>query len=197
MRRALFCALVGLLCVTWTVVRAEERVKEVGATEGGRGAVSDQTFALKASESGLAEVNLSRIALKQAESADVKKFAQKMIDDHTKANKELISLANKKKLKLAPTMDAMHEALATKLASLSGAGFDRAYMAGQVKDHEVAVALFEKESKGGMDEDVKDWATQTLPHLREHLKMAQTIHGRLSGDTKGGSGTGGGSDRDR
>ena len=54
-------------------------------------------------------------------------------------------------------------------------------MDGQLKDHKEAVSLFEKESKSGKDEDLKAWAGKTLPHLREHLKMAQEAHKNLKG----------------
>jgi len=143
------------------------------------GGDSDATFVLKASGSGLAEGNLGRIAVKRAASADVRRFAQKMIDDHTKANTELLALADKARLRPAPAMDAAHERMATSLGKLSGGDFDREYMDGQVKDHEEAVALFEKESKEGKNEDLKGWAGKTLPHLREHLKMAREVQGKL------------------
>jgi len=128
-------------------------------------------------------VNLSRIALKRASDAGVKKFAQHMIDDHEKANKELIKLADQKKFKVSATMDAEHQALSTKLLKLSGSEFDREYMKGQVKDHKDTVALFEKESKNGSDADLKKWADKTLPTLRKHLKMAQDTQSKLTGGT--------------
>jgi len=143
---------------------------------------TDQTFVHKATAGGLAEVNLGAIAVKQANDPAVKKFGAMMIKDHDKANKELLDLANRKNLKSAPSMDGEHEKLSAKLLKLTGAEFDREYMAGQVKDHEVTVALFEKQAKGGKDEDLRAWAKKTLPDLRHHLKMAKNIHGKLGGD---------------
>jgi putative membrane protein len=72
-----------------------------------------------------------------------------------------------------------------KLAKATGAEFDRAYMAGQVKDHEDAVALFEKESKDGKDQKLRAWAKETLPTLRHHLKMAREINKTLGGTDRG------------
>jgi len=139
----------------------------------------DQDFSYKACAAGLAEVNLGRIAAKHASDKKVKEFGQKMVDDHEKANKELIDLANKKNLKLASRMDAEHDKLSDKLAKVSGSDFDREYMAGQVKDHEEAVALFEKQAKDGKDKDLKGWADKKLPTLRDHLKMAKEINDKL------------------
>jgi len=150
----------------------------------------DQEFVTKASAGGLAEVNTSNMALKQATSGDVKEFARHMIKDHTKSNKELISLADKKGFKVAEKMDAKHQKMAEKLSGLSGAAFDKAYMEGQVKDHEDTIRLFEKQSKSGKDEDLRGWAGKTLPTLKEHLKHAKEVHGKVKGGGKSsGSGT--------
>jgi len=174
MRYVVCCAALGLACLGLARVQ-------------GADAASDQEFVLKASAGGLAEGNLGAIAVKQASDPAVKKFAQHMVSDHDKANKELIDLSNKKKLRVAPRMDAEHDALSAKLLKLTGADFDREYMAGQVKDHKDTVALFESEAKSGKDEDVKKWAEKTLPIIRDHLKMAQDVQGKLKGtSTKGG-----------
>jgi putative membrane protein len=145
------------------------------------GALDDKTFVEKASAAGLAEVNAGRLAEKQASSADVKKFAKMMVEDHTKANKELNKLADGKRFKVATRMTKEHQVMADKLAKLDGAQFDREYMAGQVKDHEEAVALFEKQAKSGTDADLKNWAEKTLPTLKKHLKMAKEIKDKLKG----------------
>jgi len=161
----------GALCLGLAAAREDEP---------GKGDI-DAIFVFKASAGGLAEVNLGTLAVKHASDPAVKRFAQKMVDDHTKANKELLERATKTRLRAAPRMDAEHLKMAETLATLSGAAFDRQYMAGQVKDHEETVALFEKESRNGKHDDLKTWAEKTLPDLREHLKMAQDIHGKLKG----------------
>jgi len=67
------------------------------------------------------------------------------------------------------------QAAANRLAGLSGAGFDREYMRQQLKDHEKAIDLFQKEADKGKDQELKDWANKTLPTLREHQRMAREI----------------------
>jgi len=144
---------------------------------------TDQQFVMKASAGGLAEVNLGRLAAKAASDPAVKKFGKHMVMDHEKANKELLDLANKQKFSVAPRMDAEHQKLFDKLSKTTGAAFDREYMAGQVKDHEETVALFEKQAKNGKVEQLKKWAEKTLPTLRDHLKMAKEINGNLKGSS--------------
>ena len=61
------------------------------------------------------------------------------------------------------------------MSKLSGAAFDKMYMTHMVKDHKKDVAEFEKEASKAKDSSLKNFAQQTLPTLREHLQMAQTI----------------------
>ncbi|MBY0233081.1 MAG: DUF4142 domain-containing protein [Gemmataceae bacterium] len=142
---------------------------------------ADQDFVLKASAGGLAEVNHGMLAKKQAGSEDVRKFAEHMIMDHEKANKELIALADKKRLKVAERMPPDAVKMADMLAKMKGEEFDKAYMEGQVKDHEETVALFEKQAKDGEDADLKKWAAEKLPTLKEHLEMARKTRKAVGG----------------
>jgi len=173
MRKTWLCATLMVACLALASVRAQETAKSG----------TDETFVYKASAAGLAEVNAANIAVKQASDPAVKRFAEHMITDHTKANKELIDLANKTRAKVAPQMDEEHQKMAARLLRLTGADFDREYMTGQVRDHEVAVSLFQNEAKSGSNADLRSWAEKTLPTLREHHKMAKSIHSKLKGSS--------------
>jgi putative membrane protein len=137
----------------------------------------DRQFVMQASAAGLAEVNLGNMAVKQAQNRDVKKFAEHMVKDHTKANQQLNKLADRLRIPPAQAMDAAHHAVADRLAQMNGAGFDRAFMRQVVKDHEQAVSLFEAEAKHGQDKDLRDFAKKALPTLKDHLKMARDLAG--------------------
>jgi putative membrane protein len=80
-------------------------------------------------------------------------------------------------------MGPKHRATMNRLEKLSGNAFDRAYMAEMVKDHQKTVALFQREATGGKDPDLRSWASKTVPHLQEHLRMAQDIAGRVGAKT--------------
>ena len=137
-------------------------------------------FAHHAAMAGMAEVKLGQLALEKASSEDVKKFAQQMIDDHTKANDELKALAQSKSIEL-PQDIGKHQKDYDKLAKLSGAEFDKEYIDGMVKDHKEVVALFEKEANKGDDPDTKAWAAKTLPTLQGHLTHAQEMQKAMKG----------------
>ena len=134
---------------------------------------SSQQFVKEAAIGGMAEVELGRLAADKASSDQVKKFGQRMVDDHGRANDELKTLAQNKNIDLPPSLDAKHKATMDRLSKLSGDAFDRAYMSEMVKDHRKDVNEFRNEAKSGKDPDVKAWAAKTLPTLEEHLKLAQ------------------------
>jgi putative membrane protein len=156
--------------------------------------VSDEQFVMMASAADLAEISLGRLAAQRAASDEVKKYGQRMVDDHGKSSKELIALADKKGIPVAKEMDKKHRQLLTKLAGKAGAEFDQAYMKHMVMDHKEALALYQGQAKGGKDEDLKAFAAKTVPVVRDHLKSAQALAGRLQGGN-GGEGKGEGKER--
>jgi len=137
------------------------------------GGASDTMFVKNAAKGGLAEVELGQLAADHASSDEVKKFGQRMVTDHGKANDELKSLAQKKNITLPTEIDAKDKAFHNRLAKLTGAAFDRAYMQHMLADHRKDVNEFKHESTAGKDPDVKEWASKTLPTLEEHLKQAE------------------------
>ena len=136
---------------------------------------ADQKFIKEAAEGGLAEVELGQLATEKGSSDDVKKFGQRMIDDHGKANDQLKQIASSKGVDLPSEPSAKNKATKDRLSKLSGEQFDKAYMTDMLQDHKKDIAAFRRESTSGRDQDVKSFATQTLPTLQDHLKDAQSI----------------------
>ena len=141
----------------------------------------DRDFLMDAAMGGLMEVELGRLAAQQGASDAVKQFGQRMVDDHSKANTELMTLATSKGITLPTAIDDKHRAQVTKLSAMSGADFDRAYSKMMLKDHEKDVSEFEKQSTKGTDPDVKAFASKTLPTLQEHLTMVRALPGNEKG----------------
>jgi len=160
---------------------------------------ADHQFVMEAARGGMAEVDLGKLASEKAQSPQVKQFGERMAQDHGKANDELKSLAQQKNITLPTELDSKHQSTHDKLAKLSGAQFDRAYMQEMLQDHRKDVNEFRKESQSGKDPEVKAWAAKTLPTLEEHMRLAQSISGAAvgtsgskSGATTGTSGRPGG-----
>ena len=134
----------------------------------------DRKFMEKAAQGGMAEVKLGELATQKAQSDDVKKFGQRMVDDHSKANEQLKQVASTKGVTLPTETDKSSQHEYDKLSRMSGARFDREYMDHMVSDHKKDISEFEKEAKSGKDADVKQFASSTLPVLQEHLQLAQS-----------------------
>jgi len=207
MRHHVFAGLavlsLGFCCHAFVLAQedkaTENRGKERKSVSNGK-AVSAKTFVHKASRSGMEEVRLSKLAEERATNPEVRKFAQHMVKDHSRANKELMAVAEKTGYTLSKSMDAKHKALAEKLSRMEGAGFDRHYMRAQVQDHEEAVALFESYAQNGEDRELKAFAAKTLPTLQEHLRHAQDVAAKVdSGASRSGTRTktGTGTERQR
>ncbi len=141
----------------------------------------DHDFIMDAAMGGMMEVELGRVAAEKGMSDAVKQFGQRMVDDHSKANSELMSLASSKGMTLPTELDAKHREQVTKFSAMSGAELDREYTKMMVSDHRKDVSEFEKESTRGTDADLKAFASKTLPTLQEHLKMAEALPGAKAG----------------
>lgn len=131
-------------------------------------------FVEEASAKGLAEIESSKLALEKTRNLEVRKFAQTMIEDHTKANQELKKIASTKKLDVSDDPELMSQAKAMILKVRDGESFDEAYANNQVMAHKETIELFEKAATV-KDAELKAFAQKTLPKLRHHLDMAQTL----------------------
>ncbi len=128
----------------------------------------------------MAEVELGRLAAQKGHSPDVKRFGERMVTDHSKANDELKQLAVRKGITLPAEPTAQQKQEKERLSKLSGVQFDREYMKLMVEDHDKDVKAFQDETHGAADPDIKSFAAKTLPTLQEHQKMAKDINGKLS-----------------
>lgn len=153
-----------------------------------------RTFIRQAAEGGQFEIQSSEIAQQRAESSEVKSFARKIIDDHTEANKNLAQTARQAGTTVPePTLAKKHTDIIADLRKKSGAQFDRTYVEAQVDAHQEAVQLFDDYSKKGDNAQFKQFATTTLPKLRQHLDLAKELKQSVGGAATGtGTGSTGG-----
>ena len=136
---------------------------------------ADRDFVKKAAQGNLAEVELGKLATEKASSDEVKKFGQRMVDDHSKANDQLKQVASEAGVTVPDKLSPKDQATKDRLSKLSGEQFDAAYMRDMVKDHTKDVAEFRRESQSAKNDEVKNFAAQTLPTLQDHLQQAKSI----------------------
>jgi putative membrane protein len=135
-------------------------------------------FVKEAATSDVFEIQASKLA-DQRSQGDVKAFAEQMVTDHTKTTSDLKGLAPEANAPLPAQMTDGQQKMLDKLSSLDGKDFDKQYMDDQVSAHKDAVSLFERYGKGGDNNKLKSWATETLPTLQHHLDMAQGIYNKM------------------
>src|ERR1700712_5503391 len=133
-------------------------------------------FVKEVAISDMFEIQSNTLARDKGNAAE-KTFASQMVTDHTKTSTELKGLVSSGKVKaeLPAALDSPHQSKLDKLKDKTGKDFSSDFDSMQVSAHKDAVSLFERYAKGGDNADLKDWAGKTLPALRHHLKMAQSL----------------------
>jgi putative membrane protein len=163
------------LCVA-TPVFAQSVPEKTGVNSTLGISPSTQDFVTEAANSDMLKIESSKPVAVKSDTKD-KAFADQMIKDHTATSAELKGLVSSGKVQvnLPSVMDKAHGAKLDKLNSLNRAEFVQVYEDMQVSAHKDAVSLFERYAKSGDNADLKAFAAKTLPHLRDHLKMAQDL----------------------
>ncbi|MEO7886706.1 MAG: DUF4142 domain-containing protein [Polaromonas sp.] len=146
------------------------------AADAGKLARADKGMLDDLAQANIAEIEAGKMALEKSQSAEVKKFAQQMVDDHGSALAEVQALARAKGATLPDGPGMMAKTKATALKALSGTLFDKEYAkhAG-VGDHESTIKLLNKIQKDAKDADLKALAGKMLPKVEAHLQMAKAI----------------------
>lgn len=133
----------------------------------------DARFAVSAADGGMLEVELGKLAEKNASSQVVKDFSKHIIEDHSQANEELKAIALSKSISLPDALSEKYQEKVDKLSKKSGTEFDKDYIDLMVSDHKDDIKAFEKEAEKGNDPEIKAFAASKLPALKQHLKMAE------------------------
>jgi putative membrane protein len=128
----------------------------------------------------LGEVEMGKMAVQKTQNADVKKFGQHLVDDHTKANEDLKMLTAKFEMTMPAEGTKEQMAMRDRLMKMDGAAFDRAFVTGMIDSHTKNIDVFNNYVTNGKVAEVKDWATKMLPTLKHHLEMARDLDTRLT-----------------
>jgi len=176
----------AMACALSAALNGQTATRDVHLDRGARKMMksSDIAFAIHAAQGGLAEMKLGRLAAERGSSPDVKAFGQHMVDDHTQANERLKAVAHTEGMTLPTDVNGQQQAMYDRLSKLSGAEFDLSYVKGMVVDHKEHVKEFGKEAERGTDEEIKAFASQTLPLLQDHLDRIQSIQVNISNRSK-------------
>ncbi|MFO1100267.1 MAG: DUF4142 domain-containing protein [Xanthobacteraceae bacterium] len=134
-----------------------------------------EKFVRAAIEGNLAEIAVGKLAQDKGANDGVRNFGKVLVDDHSAANEKAIALANSLGIKVATAPTKKEKAEYDRLAKLSGAAFDSAFVKAMVGDHKAAIRAFQRAAK--KDGEVAQFAKDTLPTLEKHLKDAEALRG--------------------
>jgi len=172
-------------CATGGAAATEDRAQTAGA----RDAAADEkeetdparAFVKEAYIANLFEVQLGQIAAQRVQDDQIKQFARTMVQDHQQANQQLKQIAQGIGLQTNEQLDRVHQAKLAKLQKCQSADFDRKYINCQAAGHMANVLEFRYQAKSAQNDQVKQYAAQTLPKLEQHLKHATELANKQAG----------------
>ena len=167
-----FAALSTLLALPMAAHAQQAVAPAAGSPTNIKAATTQDDFVRMAVSSNMYEIESSKLALEKASNAEVKRFAQHMIDDHTKAGADLkAALAAGPKSEMPDRLDPKHERMLEELRAASGEQFAALYLQQQLAAHDESIGLFQGYAANGEAGPVKTFAGQTLPTLEMHREM--------------------------
>jgi putative membrane protein len=136
---------------------------------------ADSAFVMKAAVGGMLEVQSGTTAQQNGMNERVKGFGTMLVNDHTKANSELMAIASSRGITPPADLPADKKKHLTDMAKMKGKSFDNHFITMMNADHKKDVELFEKQANSGTDPELKAFAAKTLPVLKMHLDSAQAL----------------------
>jgi putative membrane protein len=157
-------------CATQADVEADAAVAAGNMTPTQRGAYVEMAAA-----SDLFEITSSELARNRAQRAEVKAFAQMMIDHHRQTTARLSAAAAMAGTMPTPDLMPMQTRMMAELQASSGASFDQVYMRQQVEAHQMALALHSNYSRNGDTPALRAVAAEAAPIVQQHLDRARQL----------------------
>jgi putative membrane protein len=139
----------------------------------------DTEFAVDVADGCMLEIKLGELAQTQGSSLKIREVGLAMVKEHTKVNDELTLIASQKNISLPVVLSAKSQKKLNDLAKKKAADFDIAFAKTMVKRHRDIIALFQRESEAGSDNNLREWASGKLPELQHHLSMAEKIENEM------------------
>jgi putative membrane protein len=139
----------------------------------------DRQFLIKAAQTNVNVIKLSRLARTRAGRTDVKGYAGKMVADHTALEKKLKPFAMAWSVPLPATPDVDTKTEYKKLRHLSGLAFQKEYVDVMCKDHNAVLEAFTHEANVASDADFKSTVIQEKSVIAAHTNMADDLKSKL------------------
>lgn len=140
----------------------------------------EATFFITIAEIDLAEIEIAKLAELKTSNAVVKQYAQQLIKNHTQSNAELKTLADKRQLAIPTSITDEGKEKYVNLDKKTGLDFDKAFINAMIDDHKKAIKKMEEASQDNdKDQTVKEWASNKIAGLTDHLQQAKMLKEKL------------------
>ena len=131
------------------------------------------------------DIDAGKLASSMASTADVKKFGQQMVTDHTGVNKQATELVTKlhvtpKDNPTAQSLKAEGQKNVAQLKTLKGAAFDKAYVDHEVEYHQQVLDALDKTLiPSASNAELKALLVKVRPAFVAHLEHAKHLQSSL------------------
>jgi putative membrane protein len=142
--------------------------------------ISETDFVARAASCSIHHIELGKLAATNAVDPELKKFAERLVADHTKALDDLKTAAKSANVPVPDKMDADDQKEVDRCRSLKGADFDKAYIAHVVADHQKGESFLTRARNDLKNPNLKGFADKSLPIVQDHLKQARAINDRIN-----------------
>lgn len=170
---------VAVAAVSLLSLAAGNGLPAVAQVQGVSFSVLDHLFVAQSSAGGLAEVAFAQLALRRSPDREVRAFSRQVVEDQRQANRKLAVAARQMGITPADAPADRHLDLQQRLGTLSGKGFDRAFLTAMVTELRMDIALAERHAEIGADNPFAALAADRLPRQRAHLIRAERLLARL------------------
>lgn len=147
---------------------------------------ADRSFLQEVSQDNLSEVKTAKMVEEKTQDPAIRQYAKDLVNDHTQAEQQLSSVATSVHVTLRSQPNAKQTAAYDHLKTLSGKQLDVAFVKDNLRDHQKDIQKFDGEIKNSQDPSVKDFAAAMLPHLQDHIRLAEDLAGNMDMTGKAG-----------
>ncbi|MFZ5729586.1 DUF4142 domain-containing protein, partial [Phenylobacterium sp.] len=141
-------------------------------------------FVRLAAESDMFEIQSSQMAVERAQNAEVKEFAQMMIEAHNQSTADLKAAVQASGQAITPPTQPSEEVAdeLNDLREVAAGEFDEAYIDEQVEAHQEALNLMQRYAGDGDVPELQAFAAATAPLIQQHLDRARALQEQLGND---------------
>ncbi|HLH03796.1 MAG TPA: DUF4142 domain-containing protein [Bryobacteraceae bacterium] len=140
----------------------------------------DIAFAMDAEQSGVAGIQLGRLAAEKGTSPELKQFGTQLADECARLDRKLAEFAAGDKMVLPQVPTAKDQSSYEKLARLSGVAFDKAYAKQMLKRQQKVAKRFARQAKKGKNDQLRELASESLPAIEQHIDQLKSIRSQTS-----------------